>query len=171
VVTVALLGSSSCGKTALSRRFSEGAFSNEYHATIGAMFFSKKMMIKNDVVKLNIFDTSGQERYFVLNAKLHTEVDVVAIAYDITNLESLQTLKMWVNEFKQHDLLMCVVGTKADLESIRAVSKTEVSDFAESETNVFYLGETSAKTGEDVDKFFCELVKCYVNGVLKGKTY
>jgi len=81
-------------------------------------------------VKLQLWDTAGQERYHALAPLYYRGASVAVVVYDITRRETFGTLKDWVRELKMQgpsNILIAVVGNKADLESKRDVEASMVS--------------------------------------------
>uniref|UniRef100_A0A3B1KJC0 RAB31, member RAS onco family n=1 Tax=Astyanax mexicanus TaxID=7994 RepID=A0A3B1KJC0_ASTMX len=77
------------------------------------------------------------------------------IVYDITKLDSFQTLKKWVKELKEHgpeDIVVAIAGNKNDLGDIREVPTKEAKEFAESIAAIFI--ETSARNAVNVEELF-----------------
>jgi Ras-related protein Rab-11A len=58
-----LIGSSGVGKSNILARYTKNQFVDNWKATIGVEFASKKLTIKDKIIKLQIWDTAGQERY------------------------------------------------------------------------------------------------------------
>ena len=56
------LGDINVGKTSIARRFVEGDFTSDYIQTVGIDFFEKTLEIDGKSVKVQIWDTAGQDR-------------------------------------------------------------------------------------------------------------
>ncbi|XP_072177772.1 ras-related protein Rab-21-like [Diadema setosum] len=83
---------------------------------------------------------------------------VALLVYDITDKESFEVVKYWMNELKEkapRDILIFVIGNKSDLESQRAVSRSSAEQYAQ-ENDAVHL-EASAKTGEGISEIFQEI--------------
>ena len=82
------------------------------------------------------------------------------LVYDITNSDSFEQTKSWVEELKSNlddMIILVVVGNKKDLSEIRAVSYKEGREYAESISALFF--ETSAKLNEGIEEIFLEISK------------
>uniref|UniRef100_A0AAV2JV57 Uncharacterized protein n=1 Tax=Knipowitschia caucasica TaxID=637954 RepID=A0AAV2JV57_KNICA len=82
------------------------------------------------------------------------------IVYDITKLDSFQTLKKWVKELKEHgpeDIVVAIAGNKNDLGDIREVPMKEAKEFAESISAIFI--ETSARNSVNIEALFQKISK------------
>ena len=81
------------------------------------------------------------------------------LVYDITDFETFENCKKWIKELREHNEDNCklvLVGNKCDLEDNRAVSREEGEQFAIENDAAFF--ETSAKTGENVQRMFETLI-------------
>ena len=72
------------GKSCLSIQATKHAFENNYLATVGFEFFSFNIKIKNEVIKLQIWDTCGQEVYRSLVKSFYRNASLAIIVYSIT---------------------------------------------------------------------------------------
>ena len=118
--------------------------------------------IKNKKIKVQLWDTAGQEKYKAITKNLFLKVQGILIVYDITNEKSFLNLKTWVKSIKEEcgkQMQMIIVGNKSDLDSNRVIDKNTVIEYAK-EVKIDYI-ETSCKTGDNVQKsisLLCEKV-------------
>eukprot|EP00924_Labyrinthula_sp_SR-Ha-C_P006985 maker-scaffold_8-snap-gene-6.8-mRNA-1 protein AED:0.05 eAED:0.05 QI:0/0.66/0.5/0.75/1/1/4/758/230 len=158
-----LLGSSGAGKTSLSSVFMNDTFPQSHTATIGADFASRTVRIDNRSVKLDVWDTAGQEKYKSLTPMYYRNASAAVVVYDITSKESLDKAKDWIKEVKKRNgkqTLIALTGQKADLEQEREVDKKTVEEFAEKNGYLYF--ETSAKMGKNVEEMFSSLTKALI---------
>lgn len=90
--------------------------------TIGIDFISKTVQLQNKTVKLQLWDTAGQERFRSLIPSYIRDSNVAVIVYDITQINSFNNISKWYEDIKAtrgKEVLVVVVGNKADLESAR----------------------------------------------------
>ena len=130
-----------------------GRFNPEHEITIGCEFMSKNIKINDRDIRIQIWDTAGQEKYKAITKNLFLKVMGALIVYDITNENSFYNLQSWVSMVKEEcgkHMQIVIVGNKSDLDSKRAISKEEVLNYAK-EQKVEYI-ETSSKTGENIIK-------------------
>ena len=159
---ILIIGDSSVGKTCLIQRYANGIFKEDYIMTVGLDFHTKQEMINNLTVSIKLWDTAGQERFKALTPSFFRNAEGVVLAYDVTNSESFDNLKFWINSIKTNlfekniFIPIIIIGNKIDLEDMRDISKDIANKFAK-ENNFKYF-ETSAKTGEGVDEAFRDLV-------------
>ena len=81
---IVILGDSGVGKTTLLQQYLNGKTTGA-KPTIGADFSKKEILIDNQVVTLQIWDTAGQEKFQSLGYAFYRGADCVALCYDITN--------------------------------------------------------------------------------------
>ena len=152
---IILLGSSHVGKSNMMNQFLRGQFEEACLATIGINILNKLFVFDGKKVKINYYDTAGQERYNSLNLTLLRKADGVILVYDITSQESFRKIDFWIQELhnknKDSKVLM-LVGNKTDLDNERKVS------FQEGEKKANEIGcpfmETSAKTNHNIKECF-----------------
>ena len=115
-----VIGDEKVGKTSLIRRLVENNFSFDYKKTIVEyMPFDFSVNKKN--IRLNIWDTAGQEDLSHLRQISYNDTDVFFVCFSIVNPESFENVKsVWFHEaFKcAPDAKFILVGTKSDLKSI-----------------------------------------------------
>jgi len=151
-----LLGNSSVGKSSCVNRFVRNEFLDFRQPTIGAAFVTKSVQLDDVIVKFEIWDTAGQERYRSLAPMYYRGAACALVVFDITDRSSFEGARSWISELQSHvtsgnDLVLALAGNKCDLPN-RTVSAEEGEAFAAANNCVYY--ETSAKTGENVDKIF-----------------
>ena len=152
---IILLGSSNVGKSNMMNQFLRGQFEEACLATIGINILNKLFVFDGKKVKINYYDTAGQERYNSINLTLLRKADGVILVYDITSQESFRKIDFWIQELhnKNRDSkVLMLVGNKTDLDNERKVS------FQEGEKKANEIGcpfmETSAKTNHNIKECF-----------------
>ncbi|GFZ05857.1 ras-related small GTP-binding family protein [Actinidia rufa] len=155
-VKLVLLGDSGVGKSCIVLRFVRGQFDPTSKVTIGASFLSQTIALQDSTtVKFEIWDTAGQERYAALAPLYYRGAAVAVVVYDITSPESFTKAQYWVKELQKHgspDIVMALVGNKADLQEKREVPIQDGTDYAE-KNGMFFI-ETSAKTADNINQLF-----------------
>ena len=148
------VGDGGCGKTALVVRFSQGFFQENYKLTIGVEFAVKTIHINNHNVKLQIWDTGGQERFQYVRPLYYKGSMGCIVLFDLTNRESFDHIPKWLDEVKKESgsIPMLLVGNKKDLADQRVISREEAEEVAK-DLNMFYI-ESSAKSGDGVGDVF-----------------
>ena len=163
-----VVGDGGVGKTAITLRFSKGFFTEDYKMTIGVDFHVKTISIDTEEgpikVKLQIWDTGGQERFSSIRPMYYRGSLGALLIFDLTFYESFEHLPQWIEEIRANvksNIPLLLVGNKSDLVDTRAVSIEEINEFTKN-FNLYYM-ETSAKTGEGVvDCFY--ILACLMVG-------
>ncbi|XP_055845217.1 ras-related protein Rab-37 isoform X2 [Episyrphus balteatus] len=158
---VMLLGDSGVGKTCLLVRFRDGTFlSGNFISTVGIDFRNKVVNVDNTRVKLQIWDTAGQERFRSVTHAYYRDAHALLLLYDVTNKVSFDNIRAWlveIREYAQEDVVIMLLGNKADCGSDRQVKREEGERLAR-EYNVAFM-ETSAKTGLNVGLAFLAVAR------------
>jgi Ras-related protein Rab-6A len=157
---IVFLGDQSVGKTSIINRFIYDTFEDVYQATIGIDFLSKPVYVDDKTIRLQLWDTAGQERFKSLIPSYVKDSSVAVICYDITNADTFNSVKTWVENAKSmrgEEVILFIAGNKSDLAEQRAVSDEDGEKLASELGATFY--ETSAKSGENVKALFDDLAK------------
>ena len=165
------IGDSSVGKSCLTTQAVRNNFMEFYQATVGFEFLTFNLRMNSNVVKLQIWDTCGQEVYKSLISNFYRNCTLALIVYAINNRTSFEHAENWLNDLKNQsnpNVRVFLVGNKSDLEQERQVSKEEAEKFKE-EKKLDVFMETSAKTGENARNVLLEAAKILYKDYLKAK--
>ena len=163
-IRLMLIGDSNVGKTSIIKRYCKNQFSPSYISTVGIDFETKYLRLNGKIINLQIWDTAGQERYKILAKNYFKNSDGFIIVYDITDKKSFNNVANWITQIKDSasENVKCVLlGNKCDLEELRQVDINQGKDLANNYHLKFY--ETSAQKGNNIQKFFTDLVKGFLN--------
>ena len=144
-VKVILLGESGVGKTSIINRYMNNEFSKNEESTIGSTFVSKELIRGNVKYKLNIWDTTGQEKYHAITNLFIKGAGVVILVYSIDSLSSFKGLNYWYDSIKENlegsDYILAIIGSKSDLikDDEEVVSEDEARKFAQERNAIFKL--------------------------------
>ncbi|KAL3522395.1 hypothetical protein ACH5RR_015229 [Cinchona calisaya] len=156
---VVLIGDSGVGKSNLLSRFTRNEFSQESKSTIGVEFATRSIQVDDKIVKAQIWDTAGQERYRAITSAYYRGAVGALIVYDVTRHVTFENVERWLKELRDHtdaNIVIMLVGNKADLRHLRAVPTVDATAFAERE-NTFFM-ETSALEALNVENAFTEVL-------------
>ncbi|EPS58462.1 hypothetical protein M569_16350, partial [Genlisea aurea] len=156
---VVLIGDSGVGKSNLLSRFTKNEFSTQTKSTIGVEFATRSIRVDDKVVKAQIWDTAGQERYRAITSAYYRGAVGALLVYDVTRHITYENVERWLNELRGHtesNIVVMLVGNKADLRHLRAVSTEKARAFAERE-NTFFM-ETSALEALNVENSFTQVL-------------
>jgi small GTP-binding protein len=77
-------------------RFSEGQFFSSSLPTIGVDYKSKVIEVDGKFIKLQIWDTSGQERFKTITINYYKKAKGVILVYDCTDDSSFDNVQRWL---------------------------------------------------------------------------
>ena len=153
---IIIIGDSFVGKSSLTIKAAKNLFDNYYTATVGFEFFTMLFKISSKIIRLQIWDTCGQEEYRSLIQNFYRNASLAILVYSIDKRTSFENLEIWLNEIKEKgnpDVKIFLVGNKNDLIENREVSTEEGEKFYETHKLNFFI-ETSAKTGINAEELF-----------------
>ena len=163
------IGDSSVGKSCLTTKAVKNNFEEYYQATVGFEFLTFNMKVNDKVIKLQIWDTCGQEIYKSLISNFYRNSSLAVLVYAIDNKESFTHVENWLNDLKSQaneDVRIFLVGNKSDLEEDRKVTKEEGEKYKLDQHLDLFM-ETSAKTGQNARNVLVEAAKILYNDYLK----
>ena len=140
--------------------------------TIGIDFHTTTLQVNDTTVNFQLWDTAGQEDFKSITTSFFRNAVAGLLVFDVTNRNSFYHLHEWISEAKanshpEHDIVLLLVGNKADLEMQREVSYDEAEHFA-SQNNMKYI-ETSAKNGTNVQEAAVEMTKTLLSQIEGGE--
>jgi Ras-related protein Rab-2A len=150
-----ILGDSAVGKSCIISKFRDDQFSQTHDVTVGVTFTNQMMHIGTAELRIQLWDTAGQEIYRSITRSYYRDSHCAIIVCDLTKHETFETMAQWVKEVQTIAPPYCkivLVGNKLDLP--RMVSSEELTAFgAQVGCPVF---ETSALTGVNIRAIFDE---------------
>ena len=156
---VVLIGDSGVGKSNLLSRFTRNEFCLESKSTIGVEFATRSIAVDGKTVKAQIWDTAGQERYRAITSAYYRGAVGALLVYDITKGGTFENVERWLKELRDHadaNIVISLVGNKADLRHLRAVQAEDAAAFCEREGLSFI--ETSALEATNVEAAFQKIL-------------
>ena len=119
------------------------------------------MRVQDKIIKLQIWDTCGQEVYRSLISSFFRSASLAIIVYSIDTEDSFNNIEKWLNDIKTQsnpDIKIFLIGNKADLEDKRRLTKEQGEQLCRDHKLAFFM-ETSAKTGFNVQNVFIQVAK------------
>ena len=171
MIKAILLGDSSVGKTSIINQLSNRGFNEENTSTYTSNYIEKVMNINNNEIKLNVWDTAGQEQYRSLCRLFIKDSKIIILVYDITSKKSFESLKYWYEIVENHsneEITLGIIGNKLDLilSGNDNVSEKLAEEYAKQLGAEFV--ELSAKNDKKgIDKFFERLLQQHFEGKKK----
>ncbi|XP_019369548.1 PREDICTED: ras-related protein Rab-7b isoform X1 [Gavialis gangeticus] len=159
---IIIIGALGVGKTSLLHQYVHKTFYEDYRTTLGASILTKVIMVDNTPLKLQIWDTGGQERFRSMVSTFYKGSDGCMLAFDVTDMESFESMDDWRKDFldkvlsQEKDFPMVVLGNKIDI-SDRQVPQEAASTWCK-EKDIPYF-EVSAKNDINVAQAFETLAR------------
>ena len=131
-------------------------------------------------MKLSVWDTAGQETYKSITRSYFRGASGALLVFDITRRKTFESVTSWLNDLRQiaeEGVVVVLVGNKSDLAAQstdteggnkREVTKQEAEEWCQRE-GVFRYVETSAKSGENVERAFLEVAERIYQNIEAGK--
>ena len=164
-IKVTLIGESSVGKTCIINKYCKNIFEAKVESTLGANYSQKKIEINGRQIRLDLWDTAGQEKYRAIGRHFYKESYIVCLVYDITNKESFEKIKeIWYPELVEYGeqyKIIGLIGNKVDLFLEEQVPEETAKKYAE-EINAIHK-RTSALKGTGIEDLFNELTIKYLS--------
>jgi small GTP-binding protein len=157
-IKIVVCGDGGVGKTSLLNRYVSNEFMECMKLTVGADFFTQVFDCKGSIIKLQLWDFGGEERFRFLLPDYCKGACGVLLTFDLTDYTTLQSIDEWMHIIKENttDPLTILVGTKAD--NAAFLDEEVIKKFCHAHEIDEFI-PTSSKTGENVDFVFHELVR------------
>jgi len=158
---IIVIGDCGVGKSCLTINAVRNIFDESYNSTVGFEFFTFNVKINDKVIKLQIWDTCGQELYRSLITNFYRNSSLAIMVYSINSKETFDNIEMWLKELRTHsnpDAKVFLIGNKIDLENERQVTKQMGEKFCKENKLSLFL-ESSAKTGLNAQNIFIKAAK------------
>jgi len=163
-----IIGDTGVGKSCLLLQFTDKRFRHDHDLTIGVEFGARLLSIDNKPIKLQIWDTAGQESFRSITRSYYRGATGALLVYDISRRDSFGHVSRWLNEAREYsnpNMVIMLIGNKCDLDR-REVSYEEGANFAQKNGLVFL--ETSAKTAQNVEEAFVRTAKTISENIQTG---
>jgi len=169
---IIIIGDSGVGKTCLTYRATSGEFREKMAATIGFEYFPFVVKYKNKILKLEIWDTCGQEAYRSLIKSFFNNSSLAIIVYAVDNKKTFTSIDEWIRQCRSlcsPDTRFFLIGNKNDVEEEKKVITYEQGEKIKNDNRIDLFMETSAKSGFNVMKLFCDAAKILYEDSMKKK--
>ena len=151
-----VIGDSGVGKSCLTNNAVKNIFEEAYNATVGFEFFTFNVKMCEKVIKLQIWDTCGQELYRSLITNFYRNSSLAIMVYAINDKATFENIEMWLRELRTHsnpDAKVFLIGNKVDLEKEREVTTEQGESYCK-QNKIDLFMESSAKTGLNTQNIF-----------------
>jgi len=161
-----LIGNFDVGKSCLMLRFADDTWSESYYSSISVDFKIKTLDVDGKSVQLQIWDTSGSQKYNNIISSYYKGAQGFILVYNITDLQSFKDLDFWRFEIEKNaskGVYKILVGNKCDMESERKVTVEQGKNYAAENGMKFF--ETSAKESTNVSESFITMTREIIKSV------
>ena len=159
VVKLLIIGDSGVGKSCLLSRWLDDTFDTSFVSTLGMDFRCQNIKVKNQWVRMQVWDTAGQEKFKAVTASYYRGSHGVLLCYAVNDRSSFAAVDAWLEGFfsqgGEEGTPITIIGNKCDLE--RQVTFEEGRVLAQSHDCLFL--ETSAKSGKNVVSAFDDIAE------------
>ena len=168
-IKLILLGDISVGKSSILGRYIDNSFTENYQCTLQVETKSKVIDIDlNTSVKMNIWDTVGQEKYRNLTRQYFRNCHGAIIVFDLTRKDSFDGVQKWIDELEEFgsNIPILIVGNKSDLINEREVNEDVIENFVK---NKYLYYDVSAKNGSNVSLAFDKIRKEIIEDIKRNE--
>lgn len=166
VLKMVALGDGAVGKTSCIMRYTQNSFGESYKATIGTNIAVKDVEIelqpgKPSIAQIVLWDLAGQPTYKDLRSRYMVGSSIAFLVYDVTRPPTFLNVSLWYDNFIKvaPQAIVTLVANKVDRDD--RVVPPEAGEMVSRWLNIDYI-ETSAKTGENVEKMFTKCVEAAI---------
>ncbi len=156
---IILVGDFGVGKTSLINNSFK-----EFNIVNGIKEFYIK--IKEQIIKIQIYDTCEQEKNNSLNSSFYNNSSLAILVYSIDNKKSFKNINKWLNEIKSNnnkDIKIFLIGNKIDLNN-RKVTKENGENFKkDNNLDLFLETSTIENNNNNNENIFIEAIKQLFN--------
>ena len=166
---IIIIGEAGVGKSCILKRAAKNNFDKDSLSTHSFEYLFMNYLVNGLKIKLQIWDTMGQEIYRSVVQGFYRNASLVILVYDITRKESYKSLDFWIKDVRSRTdtkMPIFIVGNKYDLEDSREIAFNVAKEYSVSKGAKFFT-ECSAKTGYKVENIFEEVAK-YLYNTKKG---
>ena len=168
---IILIGDAGVGKSSLFLKYDSNKFLDNYNSTIGIDYIFKNIEKEKFNLRLQIYDTAGQERYRSLIPNYIKNSDGIFLIFDLTKKQTFDSLEKWLGLIKEQKEIdknnLIILGNKLDLVSNREVTDEDIDLFKDK--NNFQIFTISAKNKENIDECFEAMIDLIVENMNKDE--
>ena len=168
---IILIGDAGVGKSSLFLKYDSNKFLDNYNSTIGIDYIFKNIEKEKFNLRLQIYDTAGQERYRSLIPNYIKNSDGIFLIFDLTKKQTFDSLEKWLGLIKEQKEIdknnLIILGNKLDLVSNREVTDEDIDLFKDK--NNFQIFTISAKNKENIDECFEAMIDLIIENMNKDE--
>lgn len=117
---IIVIGDSGIGKSCLLKRLIDDDFNLNHDVTVGVEFGCYVVKVEDKTLKLQVWDTAGQECFRSITKIFYRGAHVVILSYSLVSGLSFENLTDWLKEVRAQcspDVMLFLVGNKCDLDN------------------------------------------------------
>ncbi|MFX1586868.1 MAG: Rab family GTPase [Promethearchaeota archaeon] len=167
---IVVVGDAAVGKTSLIRKYTKGAFEEDYIATLGAQFTQHEEIIDGVNFKLIFWDIAGQPTFERMRQKFYSGSSgaIIVFSHSPDETRSFKSVNKWFSEVRKHcgNIQIALFGNKIDLVDEDILTTDDGLENCDSNVEKYvkeygFMGyyKTSALTGQGVNQAFHMLTK------------
>jgi small GTP-binding protein len=159
-----LVGNAGVGKTSIVRTAISGTFTSDTASTLAASYSTKSFPLDSRTIRLQIWDTAGQEKYRGMAPMYYHNAQLAVVVYSILDRATFDAVDFWMKSLRESaeaGLIVFIVANKTDLAGSRVVSTADGTEKA-SEYGVEFV-EVSAKMGFGIGDLFVALPRAFLD--------
>ena len=157
---IIVLGDCAVGKSNILSKYSKNIFNKSSKSTIGIEIATKIFKYENKIIKVNIWDTAGEERFNSMITTYYKGAKGALLVYDITKKNTFDNIDNWLKELisiNSNKMSISLIGNKSDLSLLREVPEKDAQAKANKYGIKFY--ETSALDSSNIKQAFEDMIK------------
>jgi Ras-related protein Rab-5C len=161
ILKVVLIGETAVGKSSIINRFIKNQFYNNFTPTMSGTCVTKEIFYEqyNKILKYEIWDTAGQEKYRSLTKLFYKDASIVILVFDITRKDTFEEIRdFWLKQVKENsneDIVISLVGNKEDNYEYEDIDNNNIELFV-NQINCLYK-KVSAKSGFGIENLFYDI--------------
>ena len=162
IFKIIIIGDSGVGKSCFFTQFTEGDFKEDHNVTIGVEYGARILKIGDKQIKLELWDTAGQEAFRAITRSFYRNANGVILMYDLTRLDSFESLEDWLRDIRTNsapDITILAVGNMLDLAGEEREVDADTAETFVRENKLDGFIEASAKTSEHVNEAFVNIAE------------
>ena len=165
-----VIGDSGVGKSCIIMQLINNTFDENKENTVGVEYGNKAIEVGGMNIKLQIWDTAGQEQFKSITRSYYRAVAGALVVFDVTNELSFQHVKSWLEEARNnanHQLVVLLCGNKIDSNAARVVTKERAAKLA-FENGIPYM-ECSALRRLNINELFHNVAERILDKIQHGE--
>ena len=136
-IKVILIGDSGVGKSNILNRLVNNKFNDKHEPSLSLEYNNHSIKINNYIIRMQIWDTVGQEKYNSIISNYYKSAEVAVFVYSINDAKSYNSIQEWYKELinekndENNSVKKILLGNKLDLEKERQVEFNLAKTFAD----------------------------------------